>query len=223
MVEARAIFEAGKLAEERIDWRAANAHYARAARLQPSNWQYAQGAGKLANRMGDYATAVSFDEAALSMVTSEFGPEARETSIALNNLAVTYSNLARYTEAEPLYRRAIEIDEKILGKDHPSVAISYNNLALLLKDQGKYDEAEPLYRRAIEIDEKVLGKDHPNRCDPATTISPSCFRTSASMTEAEPLYRRAIEIDEKVLGKDHPYVASRLQQPRRLASGPGQV
>jgi hypothetical protein len=42
VVEARAIFEAGKLAEERIDWRAANAHYARAAKLQPSNWQYAQ-------------------------------------------------------------------------------------------------------------------------------------------------------------------------------------
>src|SRR5262245_48661160 len=39
VVEARALFEAGKLAEERIDWRAANAHYARAARLQPSNWQ----------------------------------------------------------------------------------------------------------------------------------------------------------------------------------------
>src|SRR5262249_40362330 len=37
VVEARAIFEAGKLAEERIDWRAAKAYYARAARLQPSN------------------------------------------------------------------------------------------------------------------------------------------------------------------------------------------
>jgi tetratricopeptide (TPR) repeat protein len=67
VVEARAIFEAGKLAEERIDWRAANAHYARAARLQPSNWQYAQRAGTLADMMGDYATAVSFKEATLSL------------------------------------------------------------------------------------------------------------------------------------------------------------
>ena len=53
VVEARAIFEAGKLAEERIDWRAANAHYARAARLQPSNWRYSQSAGALARTMGD--------------------------------------------------------------------------------------------------------------------------------------------------------------------------
>ena len=66
------------------------------------------------------------------------------------------------TEAEPLYRRAIEIDEKTLGKDHPNVATNYNNLALLLQDQGKYDQAEPLFRRAIEIFQTKLGSDHPN-------------------------------------------------------------
>ena len=162
VVEARAIFEAGKLAEERIDWRAAYAHYARAARLQPSNWQYAQHAGMLARMMGDYATAASFDETTLSLVTSAFGPDVRETATALNNLALTYQSLARYKEAEPLYRRAIEIDEKVLGKDHPDVATDYNNLAQLLRTQGKYDEAEPLFRRAIEIFQAKLGSDHPN-------------------------------------------------------------
>src|SRR5262249_45348842 len=145
VVEARAIFEAGKLAEERIDWRAANAHYARAARLQPSNWRYAQRAGSLARAMGDYATAASFEEATLSLVTSAFGPDDRET--ALNNLALTYQDLARYTEAETFHRRAIVIDEKVLGKDHPDVARDYNNLALLLHAQGKYEQAEPLFRR----------------------------------------------------------------------------
>ena len=123
MVEARAIFEAGKLAEERVDWRAAYAHYARAARLQPSNWQYAQSAGTLAHLMGDYATAASFNEAALSIVTSEFGPEAVETATALNNLAITYADHSRATpRPSRSIRRAIEIDEKVLGKDHPDVA-----------------------------------------------------------------------------------------------------
>jgi tetratricopeptide (TPR) repeat protein len=72
-----------------------------------------------------------------------------------------YQSLARYTEAEPLIRRAIEIDEKALGKDHPEVAAHYNNLALLLEYQGKYAEAEPLYRRAMEIVQTKLGLDHP--------------------------------------------------------------
>ena len=162
VVEARAIFEAGKLAEERIDWRAASAHYARAARLQPNNWQYAERAGRLAEMVGDYATAASFKEAALGLVTSAFGPDARQTATALNNLALTYHYLARYMEAEPLYRRAIEIDERVFGKDHPNVATDYNNLAGLLQDQGKYDQAEPLYRRAMEIFQTKLGSDHPN-------------------------------------------------------------
>src|SRR5215472_11060110 len=150
VVEARAILEAGKLAAERIDWRAAYTHYARAARLQPNNWEYAQRAGSLARTMGDYATAASFEEATLSLVTSAFGPDTRETATALNNLALTYQYLARYMEAETFHRRAIVIDEKVLGKDHPDVARDYNNLALLLHAQGKYDQAEPLYRRAIE-------------------------------------------------------------------------
>jgi hypothetical protein len=50
VVEARAIFQAGQLAELRIDWRTAYAHYARAASLQPGNRQYAEGAGELALR-----------------------------------------------------------------------------------------------------------------------------------------------------------------------------
>src|SRR5262245_22628392 len=162
VVEARALFEAGKLAEVRIDLRAAYAHYGRAARLQLSNWQYAQHAGRLAHAMGDYATAVSFHEAVLSIVTSTFGANARETATALNNLALTYQYLARYSEVEPLFRRAIEINERVLGKDHPTLATNYNNLAVLFRDQGRYDQAEPLLRRSIEINEKVLGKDHPN-------------------------------------------------------------
>jgi hypothetical protein len=57
----------------------------------------------------------------ITLTTSEFGPDDVETATALNNLALSYNKLARYTEAEPLYRRAIEIGEKTLGKDHPTV------------------------------------------------------------------------------------------------------
>src|SRR5262249_53006791 len=96
VVEARAIFEAAKLAEERIDWRTASVHYARAARLQPSNWRYALRAGDMADKMGDYSTAVSFKEATLSLVISALGPDAEETAAALNNLALTYTRTARY-------------------------------------------------------------------------------------------------------------------------------
>jgi tetratricopeptide (TPR) repeat protein len=81
---------------------------------------------------------------------------------SLNNLANIYSDLGDYQKAEPLYKRALEIREKVLGPDHPDVSDSLNNLANLYSDLGHYQRAEPLYKRALEIKEKVLGPDHPD-------------------------------------------------------------
>ncbi|CAN0500846.1 unnamed protein product, partial [Ectocarpus sp. 8 AP-2014] len=40
-----------------------------------------------------------------------------------------------YTEADPLYLRAIEIGEKALGPDHPDIATRLNRRAGLLRLQ----------------------------------------------------------------------------------------
>jgi hypothetical protein len=63
--------------------------------------------------------------------------------------------------AEPLYWRALEIDEKSYGAQHPNVARRLNNLGALLLATNRLQEAEPLMRRALEIDEKSYGLDHP--------------------------------------------------------------
>ena len=44
-----------------------------------------------------------------------------------------------YVEAVVLYERALEIQEMVLGPEHPEVANSLNNLAELYRAQGKYD------------------------------------------------------------------------------------
>ena len=41
----------------------------------------------------------------------------------------------KYDEAEPLYVRAMAIDEKVYGPDHPEVARDLNNRAELLQQQ----------------------------------------------------------------------------------------
>jgi tetratricopeptide (TPR) repeat protein len=63
----------------------------------------------------------------------------------LNNLAVLYGKRGKYKEAEPLCKRALEIREKVLGKDHPDVAKQLNNLALLCQNQV-------IYPRSIQLD-----------------------------------------------------------------------
>ena len=69
----------------------------------------------------------------------------------MNNPAHLLQATNRLEEAEPLMRRALEIDEQSYGADHPSVATGLNNLAQLLQATNRYEEAEQLMRRAAEI------------------------------------------------------------------------
>jgi len=94
----------------------------------------------------------------------------------MNNLGVLYQAKALLSEAEPLMRRALAIDEASLGAEHPNVAIDHNNLAALLQDTNRLTEAEPLMARVVTVLEKSLGENHPNVAIASTTW-PSCSRT----------------------------------------------
>jgi tetratricopeptide (TPR) repeat protein len=85
-----------------------------------------------------------------------------EAGALLNELGYYLDDRAQYSEAEPLYKRAIAIGEKTLGPEHPNLAIRLNNLANLYSDQGKYEEAEPLLKRALAIREQKFGSTHPS-------------------------------------------------------------
>jgi tetratricopeptide (TPR) repeat protein len=132
--------------------------------------------------------------------------EAVETSACAQILNQTGMHLyarANYKEAEPLYRRALAINEASLGPNHPEVATKLNNLAELLRVTNRLSEAEPLLRRALAIDEASLGPNHPWV---ATNLNNLALLLQATnrLSEAEPLYRRALGIFESSLGPDHP-------------------
>ena len=44
----------------------------------------------------------------------------------------------KYDEAESLFHKAIEIGEKVLGKEHPDVAVWYSNRAGLFEMQVRF-------------------------------------------------------------------------------------
>jgi tetratricopeptide (TPR) repeat protein len=82
------------------------------------------------------------------------GPEHPDVARSLNNLAALYDSYGKYTEAEPLYQRALAIREKALGPDHPDVATILENYAALLFKAGREVQARPLNARAKGIREK---------------------------------------------------------------------
>jgi tetratricopeptide (TPR) repeat protein len=145
-----------------------------------------------------------------------FGEAAR----LLNDTGLYLNERARYAEAEPLYQRALAIDEMVLGAGHPDVATDLNNLATLYTNQGKYAEAEPLYQRALAIGEKTLEPEHPNVAIRLNNLA-NLYSDQGKYAEAEPLYQRALAIGEKTLGPEHPNVAIRLNNLALLYADQG--
>ena len=71
----------------------------------------------------------------------------------------------RLTAAEPLLQRALEIDERSCGPDHPNVAIRLCNLAGLMGATNRLAKAKLLFARSIVILMKFFsatGHNHPN-------------------------------------------------------------
>jgi len=138
----------------------------------------------------------------------------------MNWCGMYYYGRANYKDAEPLYRRALNIYEEELGANHPDVANSLNNLAALLQYQGKYADAELMLRRALKIIEEQLGTDHPIVANSLNSLA-VLLQYQGKYADAEPLSRRALKIREEQLCTDHPDIANSLHNLAGLLQDQG--
>jgi TonB family protein len=109
----------------------------------------------------------------------------------------------KFDEALPLAKQALEITEKILGRDHEAVASSLQSIADIHVARQKYDLADPLYRRSITILEKKWGLDSEHLTSTIESLALVRFALRDN-GGAEKLYLRSLAIKEKVLGANDP-------------------
>jgi tetratricopeptide (TPR) repeat protein len=93
----------------------------------------------------------------LARVGAEDGLEA---SMLANSIAGIHFDRGELDKAKAQVERTLEVQEPLLGSDHPVLAAPIHNLAGLARAAGRYDEAQQLYRRAIAIRRAALGLDH---------------------------------------------------------------
>ena len=135
---------------------------------------------------------------------------AKIVAVVSNDLAALLLNTNRLGEAEPLMRRALEINESAFGNQHPTVAICLNNLAALLLNTNRIGDAEPLMRRALEINEAAFGNRHPTVATDLNNLATLLHATNR-LKEAEPLMRRSLDIlgsFGRQTGHEHPQLQS---------------
>jgi tetratricopeptide (TPR) repeat protein len=196
-------------------------HYEKAYEKQEEALKAAQGKGKSGDiqkkaladilvskgvmrlRMAQYEAANNdFTEA--ESVYGQLSAGERDYALIYHNRGFVFNEQGDYDKALEWYRKALDIDEKVPGKDHPDTATTYNNIALVYKDQGKYEEALEGYRKALDIVKKVLGKDHPHTAATYDNIA-SVYQAQGKYEEALEELLKAYRIRFRTFGETHQF------------------
>jgi tetratricopeptide (TPR) repeat protein len=176
---------------------------------EETHWQTVIDAANSLYKEGRYEDAeTKFAEAVTA--AEAFGEEDHRLATTLNNLGLLYYAQKKYTEAEPLYKKAISIREQSLGKEHLMVAMSLSNLSLLYYAQKKFSKAAPICKRALSIREKLLDENH---LDIALSLNNLAliYHGQEADKKAEPLCERALEIREAHLPKGHALILASMK------------
>jgi tetratricopeptide (TPR) repeat protein len=138
-----------------------------------------------------------------------------EVAATLNSLAQGYRSQRKYAEAKELIKRALAMQERLLGSDHVDVASSLNRLALCYRALGKRAKAKPLFERALRLREKGLPPNDPRIATSLNNLA-LAYCAEGSYRLAVPLLERALAIKDKVFGPHHPRVATCLHNLAQL-------
>lgn len=124
----------------------------------------------------------------------------------LSNWGVMYEQRGRSDLAEPLSRRALNMQLALTGWQHTMTAEFASNLGMLYTRQGRHQEGRYYVQRALNSWEQTLGPEHV-----LTMIAVHRLAMIESWltnhTVAEQLWRRSLAAHLKYLGAEHPDTA----------------
>jgi tetratricopeptide (TPR) repeat protein len=172
--------------------------------------------------LGILDRAVDYSSPTLSLAMARGGDSDLLTADGSETLARQLQAQGKFSDAEPLLRRALAIRERVLGPDDPRVADSILKLATLLGAQNRAADAERFFRRAIAVQEKAFGPDSAEVADTLYQFG-EFKRTTASFSEAQTLQKRAYDIRVALYGEDDLRVSDSIAALAALAASEDQV
>lgn len=115
----------------------------------------------------------------------------------------------RENEAEPLLRGALEVAERVFGRDHPETHGVRHQLAMLLETRGELEAAAALYQATLEVREQALGERHADLIPHLGNLA-AVRKAAMDYSAARPLLERAVALAERHYGNSHPTMAACL-------------
>jgi tetratricopeptide (TPR) repeat protein len=179
--------------------------------------------GALEVRSADYGCAHEHLERARAVFESQLPPHALAVSWCWQDLGNIYWYTGDHAKQLECHRRALEIKERILPRDHVDVAISLTGVgAGLGRGMSDWNAAVPYFERAMEIYKKTLGPAHDLTAN-AMFFLGSALRETGRFDEARTYQERSLNIYRRVSGEESYMVGSVLGELAPLAHVAGRI
>lgn len=149
------------------------------------------GLGQFYKSQGLYQQAAQWLEEFLRLAEERFDFNHTAVFLGLNHLALTYSFLGRYSEAEALCQRFLEYEAA--EKKPELVASMLGNLAIFYQGQGRYQEAENLLNKSLELKRPLFGENSLSVAADLNNLSQLC-EIKGDLNQAEDLCKQALKI-----------------------------
>ena len=145
----------------------------------------------------------------LEIAREVHGPDARETLLAEESLAVVLRDLGDSKAAEPLIRDVAERRTRLLGRNARETLRARNIQASVLRALSRPDDAEALFRRNLADQVRVLGDTDSDTTDTRNNLAILLDdRGESGAAEAEALFRRVLDDRLRAFPADHPSALS---------------
>jgi len=157
---------------------------------------------------GEYAKAQPLAEKALALAKIK-GASDSELAMCLIDMATLYTYQGKLTDAEEMCKSGLELQKKILYKNHPYLAYTLSTLSSIYYEQDKYYQANSVLGEAIAI---MLDSHRPDdkAMAPFFVDIAKLLVAQGNFEQAESYYQKAMLLINSSYGPNHLYTATVL-------------
>lgn len=145
------------------------------------------------------------------------GKEDLRLAESLEELGGFYEGRREFDEAEPLFKKALEIKRGILPSNDLNLTEPLARLTMLYQNAGEYSKAEPYMLKKLDIEERAFGPESINFAQGLNFLA-DLYRAEGKHAEAETTLKRVLSIHTKLDGPESPAVAGCLTGLADLAT-----
>jgi len=125
-----------------------------------------------------------------------------------------------YGEAERLQRKALAINNELLGDEHANTLASMNNLAGTLKAQGNLTDARKFEEAALAVRCRVFGEEHQDTLTVMNNLAHT-FWMQGDLSGARKLEETVLAARRRLLGDTHPATLTSMNSLAQTLSDQG--